>query len=456
MTVTGTDPLLAPVPCPAVERRACCRRASGPRAPPPGSRQRPPGPRARRRDRRAGGRGGGLHAEPLRGRAGAPVTGQPPGHRRRTAATAGWRRSSRRAAARTRPPARPATRTRRRSARRSRRRWGRTPPGCSTCPPGSSARGCRSTGSLPRIAEVVADELSPTDDGARGRRGRPSDDRFGDEGRHDARPRVTAEDGEPVHHGHGGREGRRDDPPERMATMLSIVLTDAGAAARDPPRDPAGAAVRTWNQLTVDGDTSTNDTVFLLASVPLPSPSAASPRGARRSGRRRGRRPGPRPPAGRGRRGRHDAHHLPGHRRRDDADARAVARAVIASQPREGRRPRPRPELGPDRRRRGQRASSPSAAVLEAGGAPRTMPGSAPAPRPPWTRSSSGSRSRATSSTTAPTAARSPSTRRPPAPRWTGDEVLLRLDLGLGDGTGEAFGCDLTEAYVRENAEYTT
>lgn len=35
-------------------------------------------------------------------------------------------------------------------------------------------------------------------------------------------------------------------------------------------------------------------------------------------------------------------------------------------------------------------------------------------------------------------------------------EVVLRLDLGLGDGRGEAFGCDLTEAYVLENAEYTT
>ena len=35
-------------------------------------------------------------------------------------------------------------------------------------------------------------------------------------------------------------------------------------------------------------------------------------------------------------------------------------------------------------------------------------------------------------------------------------ELLIRLDLGLGAGTGEAFGCDLTEAYVSENAEYTT
>ena len=35
-------------------------------------------------------------------------------------------------------------------------------------------------------------------------------------------------------------------------------------------------------------------------------------------------------------------------------------------------------------------------------------------------------------------------------------ELLIRLDLGLGDGTGEAFGCDLTEQYVIENSEYTT
>ena len=35
-------------------------------------------------------------------------------------------------------------------------------------------------------------------------------------------------------------------------------------------------------------------------------------------------------------------------------------------------------------------------------------------------------------------------------------EVLVRLHLGIGGGTGEAFGCDLTEGYVIENAEYTT
>jgi glutamate N-acetyltransferase/amino-acid N-acetyltransferase len=35
-------------------------------------------------------------------------------------------------------------------------------------------------------------------------------------------------------------------------------------------------------------------------------------------------------------------------------------------------------------------------------------------------------------------------------------EVVVCVDLGAGDGVGEAFGCDLTEAYVRENSEYST
>ena len=38
----------------------------------------------------------------------------------------------------------------------------------------------------------------------------------------------------------------------------------------------------------------------------------------------------------------------------------------------------------------------------------------------------------------------------------TAPEVVIALDLGLGAGIGEAFGCDLTEAYVIENSEYTT
>ncbi|MBV9578575.1 MAG: bifunctional ornithine acetyltransferase/N-acetylglutamate synthase, partial [Chloroflexi bacterium] len=37
-----------------------------------------------------------------------------------------------------------------------------------------------------------------------------------------------------------------------------------------------------------------------------------------------------------------------------------------------------------------------------------------------------------------------------------GDEVTMRVDLGLGTGTARAWGCDLTEAYVVENSAYST
>src|SRR4029078_11588600 len=51
-----------------------------------------------------------------------------------------------------------------------------------------------------------------------------------------------------------------------MATMLSIVLTDAATSPNVLWSLLRPAAARTWDQLSVDGDTSTNDTVFVLAS----------------------------------------------------------------------------------------------------------------------------------------------------------------------------------------------
>jgi glutamate N-acetyltransferase/amino-acid N-acetyltransferase len=38
----------------------------------------------------------------------------------------------------------------------------------------------------------------------------------------------------------------------------------------------------------------------------------------------------------------------------------------------------------------------------------------------------------------------------------TGDTVLIRLELGDGHGSGLAWGCDLSDQYVRINADYTT
>jgi glutamate N-acetyltransferase/amino-acid N-acetyltransferase len=51
-----------------------------------------------------------------------------------------------------------------------------------------------------------------------------------------------------------------------MATMLSVILTDAGLPARELQKSLAGTADRTFNCVSVDGDTSTNDSLFLLAN----------------------------------------------------------------------------------------------------------------------------------------------------------------------------------------------
>jgi glutamate N-acetyltransferase/amino-acid N-acetyltransferase len=51
-----------------------------------------------------------------------------------------------------------------------------------------------------------------------------------------------------------------------MATMLGFVLTDAGVTSYDLSTVLSDAVAGTFNAITIDGDTSTNDTVILLAS----------------------------------------------------------------------------------------------------------------------------------------------------------------------------------------------
>jgi glutamate N-acetyltransferase / amino-acid N-acetyltransferase len=52
----------------------------------------------------------------------------------------------------------------------------------------------------------------------------------------------------------------------QMATMIGVITTDARIAPRELNKLLHRAAERTFNCLTVDGDTSTNDTVFALAN----------------------------------------------------------------------------------------------------------------------------------------------------------------------------------------------
>lgn len=51
-----------------------------------------------------------------------------------------------------------------------------------------------------------------------------------------------------------------------MATMLSVVLTDAPLTAKALQRSLSDVVNRTFNCVSVDGDTSTNDSLFLLSN----------------------------------------------------------------------------------------------------------------------------------------------------------------------------------------------
>ena len=64
-----------------------------------------------------------------------------------------------------------------------------------------------------------------------------------------------------------------------MATMLSFIFTDAAFEARLLSRMLRTAVERSFNRISVDGDTSTNDTVLLLAN----GESGVQPKGADRT-----------------------------------------------------------------------------------------------------------------------------------------------------------------------------
>jgi glutamate N-acetyltransferase/amino-acid N-acetyltransferase len=242
-----------------------------------------------------------------------------------------------------------------------------------------------------------------------------------------------------------------------MATMLSIVLTDASV-------DPATlhgllrpAAARTWDQLSVDGDTSTNDTVFVLASG---AAGAAPVRAGTREAAELGRaieaigRELARQQAADGE-GAATLITCQVSGAIDDADARAVARAVISSSLVKAAVHGRDPNWGRIAGAAGN-AMVAEAAVLEAAGLPaeaaRSRAGTAAALDPDRLRISIAGFPVFDGTRGGPQAFdRSAARAAMDAP-----ELLVRLDLGLGDGTGEAFGCDLTEEYVIENSEYTT
>ncbi len=242
-----------------------------------------------------------------------------------------------------------------------------------------------------------------------------------------------------------------------MATMLSIVLTDASVEPAVLWSLLRPAATRTWNQLSVDGDTSTNDTVFVLASGATPSaPVTDGSPAATALGRaiEAVARDLARQQAADGE-GATILITAAVRGARDDADARAVARAIVSSSLVKAAAHGKDPNWGRIAGAAGN-ATVASRAVLEAGGmGPEAAAERAGQPamldpdrlriwiagHPVFDGPERGpldfDRAAARASMEAP-------------------ELLIELDLGLGGGMGEAFGCDLTEQYVIENSEYTT
>ncbi len=84
----------------------------------------------------------------------------------------------------------------------------------------------------------------------------------------DSFPKLSGRDGTAGGRGYrivGMAKGAGMIMPD-MATMLSFLLTDARVSPLDLKMAVARAADATFNRITVDGDTSTNDTVLVLAN----------------------------------------------------------------------------------------------------------------------------------------------------------------------------------------------
>jgi glutamate N-acetyltransferase/amino-acid N-acetyltransferase len=243
----------------------------------------------------------------------------------------------------------------------------------------------------------------------------------------------------------------------RMATMLAVVLTDATVepAVLDGLLRPAVA--RTWNQLSVDGDTSTNDTVFLLASGAGGSGSVdAGTREAAELGRaiEAVARDLARQQAADGE-GATTLITCQVSGALDDADARAVARAVVSSSLVKAAAHGRDPNWGRIAGAAGNARLAEREVLVAAGlsgEAAAQRGGEPPTVDPDRLRIAIAGVLVFDGASGGPVAFDRAATRA----LMDGPEILIRLDLGLGAGTGEGFGCDLTETYVIENSEYTT
>ncbi|HYM84546.1 MAG TPA: bifunctional glutamate N-acetyltransferase/amino-acid acetyltransferase ArgJ [Candidatus Dormibacteraeota bacterium] len=242
----------------------------------------------------------------------------------------------------------------------------------------------------------------------------------------------------------------------RMATMLAVLMTDATVEPSTLSRILRLATASTWDQLTIDRDTSTNDTVFLLAS-------GAAGAGTVRPGSAAERTLASAVTAVARDLARQQAADGEGATTLitcqvtgaiDDAEARAVAREVVASSLVKAAVHGRDPNWGRIAAAAGN-ARLAEAPVLVAAGLDRETAVSragVPATVDPARLRIAIAGRLVFDGASGPL----PFDREAARADMDGPEVLIRVDLGLGSGSGEAFGCDLTEAYVVENSEYTT
>jgi glutamate N-acetyltransferase/amino-acid N-acetyltransferase len=233
----------------------------------------------------------------------------------------------------------------------------------------------------------------------------------------------------------------------RMATMLAYVLTDA-AVEPEQLRDWLGPIVsRTWNQLTVDGDTSTSDTVFLVAS----GASAVGPTDELRVAIEAVARSLARQQASDGE-GATSLVTCQVTGAGDDVDARAVARSVVSSSLVKTAIHGRDPNWGRIADAIGNAQVADAPLLLSAGLDP------AQADRRGGRRVDVDPARVRIRICEVEVFAGVPVDFDPGVvrERMHADEIVIGVDLGAGTGAGEAFGCDLTEAYVRENSEYST
>ena len=217
-------------------------------------------------------------------------------------------------------------------------------------------------------------------------------------------------------------------PPH--ATMLVYLFTDVAADVAELNAALAAAVEPSFNSISIDGDTSTNDTVLLVASgasgVKLSKElDSRVRRGARR------RLPIAGAPDHRRRRRRHPRRHARHSRRGERGRCRSASQDHRQQPAVQDRLVERRSELGPSAGcRRAQRRRLRAGANAASGSAP--------------------SRSSSTA------CARPPSTKLAAHAAMMQPEYTITIDLGEGDGTCRFLTCDLTVEYVHINADYST